>query len=124
MSLLFYSVSEGGGICDMSSPRLSIPDNWWEVSFVSILLISACTDNELVSIMGLSILLHVGMGGNGGLIVTDLVFTLYLTGLLSGLIPFFEFLNFPKVLVRNLGNFDAFVVILSFSVLKNFIFNL
>ena len=108
----------------MSSPRLSIPDNWWEVSFVSILLISACTDNELLSIMGFSILLHVGMGGIGGLIVTDLVFTLYLTGLLSGLIPFFEFLNFPKVLVRNFGNFDAFVVILSFSVLKNFIFNL
>ena len=34
MLLLFYSVSEGGGICDMSSPRLSIPDNWWAVSFV------------------------------------------------------------------------------------------
>ena len=124
MLLLFYSVSEGGGICDMSSPRLSIPDNWWAVSFVSILLISACTDNELLSIMGFSILLHVGMGGIGGLTVTDLVFTLYLTGLLSGLIPFREFLNLPKVLVRNLGNFDAFVVILSFSVLKNFIFNL
>ena len=123
MLLLFYSVSEGGGMCDMSSPRLSIPDNWWVVSFVSILLISACTDNELLSIMGLSILLHVGMGGIGGLIVTDLVFTLYLTGLLSGLIPFFEFLNFPKVSVRNLGNFDAFVVILSLSVLKNFILN-
>ena len=121
MLLLFYSVSEGGGICDMSSPRLSIPDNWWAVSFVSILLISACTDNELLSIIGFSILLHVGIGG---LTVTDLVFTLYLTGLLSGLIPFCEFLNFPKVLVRNLGNFDAFVVILSFSVLKNFIFNL
>ena len=51
MLLLFYSVSEGGGICDMSSPRLSIPDNWWAVSFVSILLISACTENELLSIM-------------------------------------------------------------------------
>ena len=124
MLLLFYSVSEGGGICDVSSPRLSIPDNWWAVSFVSILLISACTDNELLSIMGFSILLHVGMGGIGGLTVTDLVFTLYLTGLLSGLIPFHEFLNLPKVLVRNLGNFDAFVVILSFSVLENFIFNL
>ena len=73
--------------------------------------------------MGFSILLHVGMGGIGGLTVTDLVFTLYLTGLLSGLIPFREFLNLPKVLVRNLGNFDAFVVILSFSVLKNFICN-
>ena len=68
--------------------------------------------------MGFSILLHVGMGGIGGLTVTDLVFTLYLTGLLSGLILFHEFLNLPKVLVRNLGNFDAFVVILSFSVLK------
>ena len=103
MLLLFYSVSEGGGICDMSSPRLSIPDNCGRFLFVSILLISACTDNELVSIMGFSILLHVGMGGNGGLIVTDLVFTLYLTGLLSGLIPFFEFLNFPKYWSEILG---------------------
>ena len=60
----------------------------------------------------------------GGLIVTVWDLALYRTGLFSGLIPFLEFLNLPKVLVKNFGNIDALVVILSFSVLKNFIFNL
>ena len=110
MLLLFYSVSEGGGICDMSSPRLSIPDNWWEVSFVSILLISACTDNELVSIMGFSILVHVGMGGIGGLIVTDLVFTLYLTGLLSiRKLPYKEFVIFNLKLKDHQLQVNSFI---------------
>ena len=60
----------------------------------------------------------------GGLIVTVWDLAFYLTGLFSGLIPFLEFLNLPKVLVKNFGNTDALVVILSLSVLKNFIFNL